>query len=53
MLRASVVSYRGQVCGIVSAVRALESRLARSRCELRLRVPHEDVRLSIGKLAQW
>jgi hypothetical protein len=38
--------------GIVSAVRALEFRLARSRCKLRVRVPHEDAVSSHSKLAQ-
>lgn len=38
---------------IVSAVRARESRLARGRCELRWRVPHEDAVSVASKLAQW
>jgi hypothetical protein len=38
---------------VVSAVRARESRLARGRFELRLRVPHEDAVSAISKLAQW
>jgi hypothetical protein len=37
----------------VSAVRARESRLARRRCELRSRVPHEDAVSVASKLAQW
>ena len=37
---------------VVSAVRALESRLARRRCELRSRVPHEDAVSVARKLAQ-
>jgi hypothetical protein len=37
----------------VSAVRALESRLARRRFELRSRVPHEDAVSVASKLAQW
>ncbi len=38
---------------VVSAVRARESRLARRRCELRPRVPHEDAVSATSKLAQW
>ena len=38
---------------LVSAVRALQSRLARRRCELRSRVPHEDAVSVATKLAQW
>jgi hypothetical protein len=38
---------------VVSAVRARESRLARRRCELRSRVPHEDAVSATSKLAQW
>jgi hypothetical protein len=38
---------------VVSAVRAPESRLARRRCELRSRVPHEDAVSAASKLAQW
>ena len=38
---------------VVSAVRARESRLARGRFELRLRVPHEDAVSVASKLAQW
>src|SRR5215472_15654348 len=38
---------------VVSAVRARESRLARLRCELRSRVPHEDAVSAASKLAQW
>lgn len=38
---------------VVSAVRARESRLARRRCELRSRVPHEDAVSVASKLAQW
>lgn len=38
---------------VVSAVRARESRLARGRCELRSRVPHEDAVSVASKLAQW
>ena len=38
---------------VVSAVRAPESRLARRRCELRSRVPHEDAVSATSKLAQW
>jgi hypothetical protein len=37
---------------VVSAVRARESRLARGRFELRLRVPHEDAVSVASKLAQ-
>ena len=37
----------------MSAVRAPESRLARLRCELRSRVPHEDAVSVTSKLAQW
>ena len=37
---------------VVSAVRARESRLARRRCELRPRVPHEDAVSAASKLAQ-
>lgn len=37
---------------VVSAVRAPESRLARRRCELRSRVPHEDAVSAASKLAQ-
>lgn len=37
---------------VVSAVRAPESRLARRRCELRSRVPHEDAVSATSKLAQ-
>ncbi len=38
---------------VVSAERARESRLARRRFELRLRVPHEDAVSAASKLAQW
>lgn len=38
---------------VVSAVRARESRLARRRCELHQRVPHEDAVSVASKLAQW
>ena len=37
---------------VVSAVRARESRLARRRCELRSRVPHEGAVSVASKLAQ-
>lgn len=38
---------------VVSTVRAHESRLARSRRELRVRVPHEVRSLPASKIAQW